>query len=173
MAFDSQKPAFYTSASQVFRAVHLSERLTGIEAHFGKLPGHAVASIPRIRWEYGLGDERFLPPELLDHRAIYPDDDGENALCHLEEVARRECQLSAFLYAENEQALTVLLAKFVGALSDVLRTTSIYSLGSGRLIEPDTDAQQSWAYHLRFAVQLLITDTLPAAYPIGFTPSIG
>ena len=170
MTFEAHQPKVYTNPRSVFEAVHLSQRLTGIAATFGRKEGKALSVLPRIRWE--LGRDRFSNGQLGDFRAIVNGDDGTNDLVHIEEFTRRDVGVVVSLYESDDTKLNVLLINFLGALSEILRATDAYSVLSGETIEPESDSVDSWCYRLQISIRLVCADTLPATYPTTITGSL-
>jgi len=124
MAIAQPDRRYYDSLYDVYTDVHLSRRLSGIAKAFGPKEGKSISVSPRIRWEPNA--DVFRPAEMGGEIALRPGANGANQMVMIEEFDRRDAGAIILIYADTYQEMEKLVIKFRGALSDVLRATSVY-----------------------------------------------
>lgn len=162
---------YYDSLYDVYTDVHLSMRLSGIAKAFGPKEGKGISVTPRIRWEPN--SDVFRPAEMGGEVAVRPGADGANQNVVIEEFDRRDAGAMILLYADSYTEMEKLVIKFRGALSEVLRATSVYQSPNGTVIAPEDDSQNTWCYKMPLAVRLLCADVYPVTSPIDSNGALG
>lgn len=166
MAFQAPEQYLYDSLYDVYEAVQQNRRLSGVAHCFGPKEGKALSVLPRIRWEPGEAEDRFLPAEMGGYVAVRPfGPTGANANVILDEYDHRDAGCVVLFYASTYKDLERLVGAFRGALADVLRADAVYEAKSGRAQGPETDAQDSWSYRMPLTVRLICADTWLATTP--------
>jgi hypothetical protein len=171
MAIAQPGSVYYDSLYDVYTDVHLSRRLSGIAKAFGPKEGKAISVSPRIRWEPNA--DVFRPAEMGGEIAVRPGANGANQMVMIEEFDRRDAGAIILIYADTYQEMEKLVIKFRGALSDVLRATSVYQAPNGTPIAPEDDSQNTWCYKMPLSVRLLCADVYPVTSPIDSNGALG
>lgn len=174
MTFQAPERYLYDSLFDVYEDVHQNRRLSGVAHCFGPKEGKALSVLPRIRWEPGEAEDKFLPAEMGGYVAVRPHGpDGANRNVIVEEHDRRDAGCAVLFYAATYKDLERLVGAFRGALADVLRADAVYEAKSGRARGPENESQDSWTYRMPLSVRLLCADTWAATSPLTSVGTIG
>ena len=171
MAIAQPGKQYYRSLYDVYEDVHLNKRLAGIAKAWGRKDGKALSITPRVRWEPGA--DKFKPAEMSGEIAVLPWRTGRNEQVMIEEFDRRDARATVFLFADTYPDAERLLEKFRGALSDVLRATSVYEASEGQWIQPEDDSISTWEFRMPLTVRLVLADLNPVFLPTNDIGSLG
>lgn len=157
-------PELYETLVDVYEAIRASGRLVNVPHAFGRREARPLTTLPRVIWMPS--EDTFVEGQIQGLELIQPDATGANRVVQVEEHDLRRGGALIECYAERSRDAERLACNGVlGALSDILRATTNYTIQGGRLEDPEDLEARSWRYVLRVSFRLSCADMLNAYKP--------